>query len=102
MTRTERRQGGFAAEQSAVRYEKNYLSLYTDISADVYRLGGAVGSVYKMPCSSVGRARSLVGFVLHTGGGRRFESAHGNEFLSMRILMIGSAVCPQVSATGQN
>jgi hypothetical protein len=46
MTRTERRQAGFAAEQSTVRYEKNYLSLYTDISADVYRLGGVVGSVF--------------------------------------------------------
>ena len=28
------------------RYEKNYLSLYTDISADVCRLVGAVGSVF--------------------------------------------------------
>ena len=31
--------------------------------------------------AQLARARSLVGFVLHTGGGRRFESAHGNEFL---------------------
>jgi hypothetical protein len=30
------------------RFEKNYLSLYTDISADVCRLVGAVGSVLKM------------------------------------------------------
>ena len=61
MTRTERRQGGFTAEQSAVRYEKNYLSLYTDISADVYRLVGAVGSVFIPVFSSVGRADSAGG-----------------------------------------
>ena len=36
MTRTERRQGGFTAEQSAVRYEKNYLNSITPISARMF------------------------------------------------------------------
>ena len=43
------------------RFEKNYLSLYTDISADVYRLVGAVGSVFIPVFSSVGRAYSAGG-----------------------------------------
>ena len=68
------------------RFEKNYLSIDTDISADVCRLVGAVGSVYK---SNGSRVAQLVEQTLEVGKvnvspdfqaeGRRFESVHGND-----------------------